>query len=374
MNDNSEILSRWRLILGQFAQEELPLEGMYADEEQCLAFLYDREYSSERGIRNPGSGTAGRGGSVFSVPEWLARVKKLFPKTASEILQKDALVKYGMDEMLTNPDILKTLEPDISLLSRLLTFRGMIPPVVKAQADDIIRRAAEDIEKRLESEVRRCLCGRRSTQSQSSFKVFRNFDFKRTVERNLKNYSTQYGTVIPERLYFRSSIKRYNPWDIIILADQSGSMAESVIYTSIMAAIFARLPFLSTKIAVFDTNIADLSDYTDSCTELLMKVQLGGGTDIYKALCYGEGLITRPQRTIVVLITDLYEGGDIRMVYSKCRDILEGGSRLIVLPALNYEAEPVYNRNAARYITNLGADTAALTPEGLAEWIGSIIS
>ncbi len=374
MTEDKEMLSRWRLILGQFAEESLPLDDMYSQEEDCLAFLYDREYSADRGIRGGIPGFGGRGGSVMNVPDWLRKVKRLFPKSTAEILQKDALSKYGIDEMLTNPEILRTLEPDINLLAKLLTFRGIIPPAVKAQADEIIRKAAEDIEKKLETEVKRSICGRKSGEVQSCYKVFRNFDFKRTVERNLKNYNARYGTIIPNRLYFRSNIKRYNSWDIIILADQSGSMAESVIYTSIMAAIFAKLPFLSTKLAVFDTNIVDLSDYTYDCTEMLMKIQLGGGTDIYKALCYGESLISRPQRTIVILITDLYEGGDIRRAYGKCRDILEGGSRLIVLPALNYEAEPVYNRSAAKYIANLGADTAALTPEELADWIGNIMS
>lgn len=369
MTEKNEMLSRWRLILGQFAEESLPLDGKYTSEDDCLAFLYDREYSAERGIRD-----GGRGNSVLNVPDWLRKIKILFPKSTAEILQKDALTKYGIDEMLTNPDILRTLEPDINLLAKLLTFRGIIPQAVKAQADEIIRKTVEQIEKKLETEVKRCICGRKSGDVQRSHRVFRNFDFKRTIERNLKNYNKQYGTIVPSKLYFRSNIKRYNPWNVIILADQSGSMAESVIYSSIMASIFAKLPFLSTNLVVFDTNIVDLTEYICDCTETLMKVQLGGGTDIYKALCYGENLISHPQRTIVILITDLYEGGDIRRVYKKCRDILESGSRLIVLPALNYETEPVYNRSAAKYIANLGADTAALTPEELADWIGNIMS
>ncbi len=208
---------------------------------------------------------------------------------------------------------------------------------------------------------------------QSHYRVFRNFDFKRTIERNLKNYSKEYKTVIPQRLYFRSNIKKYNPWDVIILADESGSMADSVIYTAIMAAIFAKLPFLSTRIAVFDMNLVDLSEYTDNCAEMLMKVQLGGGTDIYKALCYGESLISRPSQTVVILISDLYDGGDLRRMYSKCKSILEGGSKLLVLPALNYSTEPVYHRSAAKYLVNMGAHVAALTPEELADWIGNII-
>ena len=366
------MLSRWRLILGQFAEEKLPLDGFYSETEDALSFLYDREYSGGRGIRSDGSG--GRGASVFSVPEWLGKVKKLFPKSAAEIMQKDALNKYGIDEMLTNSEILKSLEPDITLLGKLLSFRGVIPENVRRQADDIIRRAAEEISKKREVAIRRSFYGKKLSSTQTYYKVYRNFNFKKTIEKNLKNYSKEYGTVIPKKLYFSNTVKRYNPWDIIILADQSGSMCNSVIYTSVMASIFAKLPFLRTRLAVFDTAIADLSEYTASASDILLKVQLGGGTDIHKALCYGESLITAPAKTIVILITDLYEGGDIRKVYRKCKDILESGARLIILPALDYESEPCYNHSAAKYIAGLGADVAAITPEELAEWIGNIIS
>ena len=376
MTDEREMLSRWRLILGQFAEENLPLDGSYSGEDECLAYLYDHEYTEGRGIRskeNSPDRSGGRGGSVFSVPEWLGKVKKLFPKNTAEILQKDALNKYGINEMLANPEILQSLEPDMNLLTKLLSFRGVIPPAVRAQADVIIKKAAEEISKKLENNVRKCFYGRRTSGAQSYYRVFRNFDFKRTVEYNLKNYSEEYNTIIPHRLYFNNTVKRYNPWDIIILADQSGSMMNSVIHTAIMVAILAKLPFLKVRLFVFDTNIADMSEYVGDCTDILMKVQLGGGTDIYKALCCAQGCIERPQQTIVILISDLYDGMDIRRVYRKCSDILESGSRLMVLPALDYCAEPVYNRPAAAFLAKLGADVAAITPEELANWIGKII-
>lgn len=373
MSDEKEMLSRWRLVLGQFAEESTPLDSSYDEMEDCLSFLYDREYTKERGIRNNDSRVGGRGNSVFNVPDWLRKVKKLFPKETAEILQKDALNKYGIDEILANPEVIQSLEPDINLLSKLLTFRGIIPPALKSQVDEIIKKTADEISKKIENNVRKSLYGKKSTGTQSYYKVFRNFDFKKTVEYNLKNYSSEYGTIIPRRIYFRNIVKRYNSWNIVVLADQSGSMANSVIHTAIMASIFAKMPFLSVRLAVFDTNIVDLSDYVYDCSEILMKVQLGGGTDIYKALCYAQNLILYPQRTIVILITDLYDGGDIRRVYRKCSDILEGGSRLFVLPALDYCSEPVYNRPASKFLAKLGADVANITPEGLADWIGKII-
>lgn len=184
MAEDMEMLSRWRLILGQFAEEKLPLDGSYSETEDALAFLYDREYSGGRGIRSEGSG--GRGASVFSVPEWLGKVKKLFPKSAAEIMQKDALNKYGIDEMLTNSEILKNLEPDITLLGKLLSFRNIIPLNVRKQADDVIRRAAEEISKKLEVAIRRSFYGKKLSSTQSYYKVYRNFDFKKLLKEILK--------------------------------------------------------------------------------------------------------------------------------------------------------------------------------------------
>lgn len=373
MTYDKEMAARWRLILGQFAEESLPLDGQDGDTEETLSFLYDREYGEGRGVSSEDL-RGGTGKSVFIVPEWISKVRTLFPKRASDIMQKDALNRYGIDEMLTDPEILQSLEPDITLLGKLLSFRSIIPDRVKKQADDIIRRATEEISKKLESEVKRCFYGKKLSSAQTYYKVYRNFDFKRTVERNLKNYSPEYKTVIPSKLYFRNTVKCYNPWDVIILCDQSGSMCNSVIYSAVMTGIFAKMPFLRTRIAVFDTSIADLSDYADNAAELLMKVLLGGGTDIYKALCYAESIITSPAKTIVILISDLYDNQDMKRFIRKGADIMESGSRLIVLPALDYESEPSYNRPAAKVLAQLGANVAAVTPEELAEWIGNIIS
>ncbi len=374
MTDAKIMESRWRLILGQFAEEQLPLGEGFGEADEALSFLYDREYSG-RGVRTDSGGQqGGRGGSVLTVPDWLHKVRKLFPKQTSEILCHDAMEKYGIEELLCDPEILRNIEPDITLLGKLLSFRSVIPENVKAQADEIIRRIAEEIRKKLENDVKKAICGKRASSSNSYYRVYKNFDFKRTVERNLKNFNHEVGTIIPRQIYFHDNVKRYNPWDIIILADQSGSMANSLIYSAVTASIFARLPFLTTHLAVFDTAVVDLSEHIDSAADILMKVQLGGGTDIFKALCYGEKLIKTPAKTIIILITDLYDGSDIRLTYRKCADLIGGGTKLFVLPALDYEGEPVYNRTAAKTLAKLGAQVGAVTPEGLSEWIGNILS
>ncbi len=369
MTDDSEMLSRWRLILGSFAEENIPIDGDSENIDGTLSFLYDREYSESRGLSPEG----GRGASVFTVPEWIGKVRKLFPKKASDIMQKEALHKYGIEELLTDPKVLEEIEPDINLLGKLLSFKNIIPKQIRELADRVIRETVMEIQKKLESEIRKNFSGKRTSSEAYAPKIYKNFDFKKTVKANLKYYSKAHSSIVPRKLYFYGRIKRYNPWEVIILVDESGSMADSVIYSAVTAAVFAKLPFMKVRLAAFDTSVTDLSDYTDSAADILMKVQLGGGTDILKAVSFAEGKITTPAKTIVILITDLYEGGDIRRLYAKCGEILEGGSKLFVITALDYNCTPVYNRPAAKVLADMGASVGAVTPEGLAEWIANII-
>ncbi|MGN0606174.1 MAG: VWA domain-containing protein [Oscillospiraceae bacterium] len=367
--ENNESLSRWRLILGEFAENNIPVDENSREADEALSFLYDNEYGEKRGMRK-----GGKGSSVMDVPEWLKKIKKLFPKETCDIMQKQALNKYGMTDMLKNPDVLREIEPDIDLLKKLLSFRSVLPENVRIMADNIIRQVVEELKRKLEVNVRKAFSGKKLPYSTNAPKVYRNFNFKRTVERNLKNYSPEYKTIIPQRLYFDANIRNYNPWNVIILVDESGSMSDSVIYSAITASIFSKLPFISIKLVIFDTKLVDLSEYTSDAVETLMKVQLGGGTDIYKALCYAQKLMTAPQKTIVILISDLYDGNDYRYMYGCCSAIVEAGAKFFVLPALDYSVSPCYDRRAAENMAKRGAEVCAVTPEGLAEWIGNVIS
>ena len=278
-----------------------------------LDYLYSREYGEEQEIRKDRQG--GSDGSQLTVPSWLHQVKKLFPKQTVEVLERHALEKYGMTELLTDPEVLQKLE-----------LKHMMKGDVLQMAREIVRKVAEEIARRLEQEVR------------VSF-----------------------------------FMKKYNQWRVIICVDESGSMLDSVIYSAIMAGIFAKLPMLHTKLVIFDTNVVDLSGYVDDPVETLMSVQLGGGTNIAGALSYCEGLIDFPFRAMVVLVTDLYEGGGYQRLYSTCKGIIESGARLVVLTALDMDANPNYDRNAATVLADMGAFVGAMTPEELAGWMGKII-
>ena len=215
--------------------------------------------------------------------------------------------------------------------------------------------------------------GQINRNASSPVKSARNLDMKKTIQRNLKNYDRERQQLVLKNVYFNSRMKKYNQWRVIVCVDESGSMLDSVIHSAIMAGIFARLPMLDTKLVIFDTNVVDLSGYVEDPVETLMSVQLGGGTDIARALGYCESLIDYPFRTMLVLVTDLYEGGGYARLYGTAKGIIESGAKLIVLPSLDHAAVPNYDRNAAAVLADMGASVGAMTPEELAEWMGKII-
>lgn len=375
MADEQEILNRWRLVLGKYAQEQISFSSdsvNYMDMERVLDYLYSREYGDEQEVREERRG--GREGSQLTVPGWLHKIKKLFPKRTVEILERHALEKYNMTELLTDPDVLRRLEPNKDLLKTILELKHMMKGEVLQMAREIVRKVAEEIARKLEQEVRVSFFGQINRNASSPVKSARNLDMRKTIRMNLKNYDTENRQLVLKNVYFNSRMKKYNQWRVIICVDESGSMLDSVIHSAIMAGIFAKLPMLDTKLVIFDTNVVDLSGYVEDPVEALMSVQLGGGTNIAGALNYCEGLIDFPFRTMVVLVTDLYEGGGYQRLYSTAKGIIESGAKLVVLTALDMDANPNYDRNAAAVLADMGAFVGAMTPEELAGWMGKIIA
>lgn len=381
MTDEQELLNRWRLVLGKYAADRLPFSSAddsygdvlhYMDMEEALDFLYSREYSEEQGIREE-ERAGGRENSKLTVPSWLQQVKRLFPKQTAEIMERHALEKYNMTELLTDPEVLQKLEPNRDLLKTILTLKHMMKGRVLEMAKEIVRKVAEELMKKMEQELRRSFFGKLDRTSSSPVKSARNLDIKKTIRQNLKNYDTEQQRLVLKQVYFHSRMKRYNSWRVILCVDESGSMLDSVIHSAVMAGIFAKLPMLDVKLIIFDTNVVDLSGYVEDPVETLMSVQLGGGTNIAGALSYCETLIDFPYRTMVVLISDLYEGGGYQNLYRVSKGIIESGAKLIALTALDMAANPSYDRHAAAKLAELGAHVGAMTPEELAEWIGKII-
>ena len=375
--NRAETLNRWRLILGESAEAGLshaedytPDDFKYTEVDEILGYLYNREYGEEQGYRKGG----GRGPSDLTVPRWLNKVRDLFPKPTVEILEKQALDRYGLTEMLTDKKLLESLEPNMNLLKNIMQFKGRMKGDVLKSAKEIVRVVVDELRRKLESQTKASITGKRSRYASSSVRSLRNLNFKQTITKNLKNYDKNHRRFVIDRLYFDGNIQSHNKWDIIIGVDESGSMLDSVIYSSVMASIFYRLNALRTKLFIFDTQVVDLSDKLEDPVDVLMNVQLGGGTHITKALRYGETLIENPGKTIYILVSDLEEGYPIQHMYKACKDILDTGCKLLVLTALDFNGDTVYNKHAAQTLSNMGAHVAAITPNELADWIGEIIT
>lgn len=371
--NNSEALNRWRLVLGKFADGNISFLGdgnvNYAGMDDVLDFLYGREYGEDRGVRQGSLGP-----SSLTVPEWITKIRELFPKNTVEILEKHALSRYNLTELLSDNEVLRKLEPNTDLLKSILQMKHLMKGEVLDTARTIVKQVAEEIRRKLEQDIRTAITGRVDRNSSGTLKSMRNLDFRKTIRRNLKNYIPEKNQLIVDKVYFNRRVKLYNPWRVIIAVDESGSMLGSVIHSAVMAGIFARLPMLKTSLVIFDTEVVDLTGYIEDTVETLMSVQLGGGTNIAKALQYCYGLVENPYRTMMILVTDLCEGGSYETMYSRAKSIIETGARLIVLTALDYEAAPVHDRRAAERMAAMGASVASLTPEGLAKWITEVIS
>ena len=367
-------LNRWRLILGSFSN--LEIDNEYSEIDETLNFLYDREYTQNGGysLDNFNNSNSSKEKSALTVPKWISKVKKLFPKETVEIMQKQALEKYKLTEILTDENILKEIEPNIELLKNILTFKDMMSQNVRKLAYDIVKKTLEEIKNKMEVEIKKVFYGKKLPNSNTTNKIFKNLDIKKTIRYNLKNYDIKNKTIFTDKLFFNQNIKKYNPYNIIILIDESGSMLDSVIYSSIMASIFANLPYLSIKLVIFDISVVDLSEHIKEPIDILFKVQLGGGTNIAQALEYAKKITVAPDKTIVLLISDLFDSNDYKLMYKNANDIIESGSKLIVLTALDYNANSIYDKEAARYFSKIGAKVGALTPSKLSKWISDIIS
>jgi len=369
-------LNRWRLILGGYAKNQLNFtEGAdfgngisCMDLEEALDFLYHREQGED--VRRQGGTEASR----LTAATWITRIRKLFPKETVEILERHALDTYGMTELLTDKEVLEKLEPNQELLKTILQLKHLMKGEVLDAARRIVKKVAEEIAEKLNHDIRRSLLGRIDRNASSPVPSIRNLDIKKTIRKNLKHYDTENQRLMLEQVYFNSRTMRYSQWRVVIAVDESGSMLDSVIHSAVMAGIFARLPMLDTKLVIFDTNVVDLSDSVSDPVETLMSVQLGGGTDIGGALNYCAQLIQMPHRTMVVLVTDLYEGCGYRRMYQACQGIIESGAKLIVLPSLDHAAVPNYDRNAAAVLADMVASVGAMTPEELSGFIAKILS
>ncbi|MFB7967146.1 VWA domain-containing protein [Streptomyces rubiginosohelvolus] len=376
---DAERLRRWRMVLGADSADSTgcTLTGQDAAMDGALDALYGGGAGKKPNGRGNGGRSAGLGASAPSVARWLGDIRTYFPSSVVQVMQRDAIERLGLSALLLEPEMLEAVEPDVHLVGTLLSLDKAMPETTKETARAVVRKVVEDLERRLESRTRATLTGALDRSARISRPRHRDIDWDRTIRANLKNYLTlpapdaattagstgTTGTVVPERLvgYGRSS--RSAKKDIVLCVDQSGSMAASVVYASVFGAVLASMRTLSTRLVVFDTAVVDLTDQLDDPVDVLFGTQLGGGTDINRALAYCQSRIIRPVDTVVVLISDLYEGGIRDEMLKRVAAMKASGVQFVSLLALSDEGAPAYDHEHAAALGALGAPAFACTPD-----------
>ena len=378
MTEHDDIsVNRWRLVLGGQADRDLKFSGSdvdiqaFEDMEDLLDYLYSRSGGDDvRGEKRKG----GNGGSSLSAAKWITKVRELFPQQTADVLEKHALEEFQLTELLTDKEVLEKMTPNMDLLKTVMQLRHLMKGEVLETAKRIAAKVADELREKLENSVRRSVMGRIDRNNSSPVHSARNLDIKKTVRRNLKNYDNERGQLMLKDIYFSDRVKRYSNRTVIIAIDESGSMLGSVIYSAVMAQIISKLPFAEVKLVIFDTNIVDLTGYAEEPAEVLMSIQLGGGTLIGNALAYCESLIKTPSQTTVICVTDLYEGGPLNTLMNVSKNIILSGAKLSFLTALDENANAAFDRSIGQQLADMGAFVGALTPDKLGDYVGKIFS
>ncbi len=360
--NEAERLRRWRLVLGGQAEGSCgALTGVPAEMDQALAALYDSDAAGHLG----GSGTrrGGRGGSSPSVARWLGDIRRYFPTSVVQVMQRDALERLDLRELLLQPEMLESAHADVHLVASLIALSGVIPASTKDTARRVVRKVVQELLKKLEEPMRSAVTGALDRSQRNRRPRHSEIDWNRTIRANLRHWQQDYRTIVPQQLIGYGRKARSPQREVVLCIDQSGSMAASVVYSSIFGAVMASLPAVATRMVVFDTSIVDLTDQLDDPVELLFGVQLGGGTDINGAVGYCQSVIREPRNTILVLVSDLYEGGVEANLLRRAAALVESGVQFIALLALSDEGAPAYDRALAAKLAALGVPSFACTPD-----------
>lgn len=368
--NSNERLKRWRMILGgdQADGTGVTLTGVDASIDQCLSALYDAKPAAA-GAKKRGGGL---GGSSPSVARWLGDVRSYFPTSVVRVMQQDAMERLNLRQLLLEPEMLETVVPDVHLVADLLALSGVMPAKTRQTARVVVQKCVDELQRKLAEPMRTAVMGALNRAARNRRPRHSEIDWNRTIRANLKHYQPEYRTIVPEsRIGYGR--KRGAQRDIILCIDQSGSMATSVVYSGIFGAVLASLPAVRTQVVVFDTNVVDLTEKLDDPVEVLFGTQLGGGTDIHRAISYCQGLVRQPDQTIMILISDLIEGGVQENLLKRAAAIISSGVSLITLLALSDDGAPVYDHGNAAALAELGSPAFACTPDQFPDLMAAAI-
>jgi Mg-chelatase subunit ChlD len=375
---------RWRLLLGQAGEENLaeaagdgdgPGSGAGAGRildrddqamDGALSALYDRDGQGE-------ARQAGLGASAPSVARWLGDIRTYFPSAVVQVMQRDAIERLNLRQLLLEPEMLASVQPDVHLVGTLLSLNQLLPEQTRETARQVVRTVVDGIERRIANRTRTAVAGALNRAARARRPKLRDVDWNRTIAANLKHYLPEQRTVVPERLVGYGRRQQVVARDIVLAVDQSGSMASSVVYASVFGAVLASIRAVRTSLVVFDTAVVDLTDQLHDPVELLFGTQLGGGTDINRAIGYCQTLITRPRESIFVLVSDLLEGGVREQMLARVTAMIDSGVHVVALLALSDDGAPVYDTDNAAALAALGVPAFACTPDSFPDLLALAI-
>jgi len=389
-----EAALRWRLVLGRHGEEQLARDDLQPAQDKdgegeggakggdlaermqdaermeiALDYVYDRAHA-QRAHHIAGSGEHGG----LTVPAWLSGVRQLFPVEAVRIIERDALTRFGMTELVTDADALRHAERSEHLVKAILQFKHLMGGEVLEAAREVVEEVVGELADKLQLECGPALHGPVDPERGRPQRTFRNADWNRTVRRNLDNYDVEEERIVVDRVYYRHRQRSRSPWRVVVAVDQSGSMTDSLIHSAVMAAIFARLPSVTCNLVLWDHRVVDVSEWVSDPIEVLMSCQLGGGTQLLPALQYCGTLVTEPERTILVVVSDFYMWDGADEVLPVAGELAESGALCIGLCALDADGKAVHDEAFARRLAGAGWFVASMTPKALAEHIGKVIA
>ncbi len=372
--DDLDMLRRWRLILGPGAEETIAQMGggALSEEEMLMDAALSEIYGSE-GDGADQSRSAGLGASKLRLSKWLGDLRTLFSPMEVQVIQRDAIERRGLKQLLFEPEMLESLEPDVKTATLLLTLKDQVPEQAKAQARAYIAAIVEQINRMLADDLRRAVSASLNRRAHSPLPSAAALDFRMTVRRNLQHYDRSRAMLLPEHFYFYERAKRSSARTVILDIDQSGSMGESAIYSGVMGCILASIRAVETHVVAFDTAVTDLTEHCADPVDLLYGIQLGGGTDIEKSVAYCETLIRSPAKTTLFLVSDLYEGGNRALLEQRLAGLKESGVCVVVLLAISDSGRPIYDASFAERLAGYDIPCFACPPQRLPELLGTAL-
>ncbi|MCE9623706.1 MAG: VWA domain-containing protein [Actinomycetia bacterium] len=368
---------RWRMVLGGIDEGETEQPGMTAVRldghdariDAALAALYD----APRDRRGGGSRAGGLGSSAPAVARWLGDIRRYFPTSVVQVLQRDAIDRLKLRQLLLEPEMLRAVEPDLHLVTLLVELNRLLPDATRATARKVVAQVVDQIEQRLAARTKQAVRGALARSQRTRRPRPSDIDWGRTIHANLRHYLPDQQTVIPERLVGYGRRQRSLARDVIVAIDQSASMADSVVYASVFGAVLASIPAFRTHVVAFDVAVADLTPLLHDPVDVLFGVQLGGGTDIAQAVGYCQQLITRPADTLLILVTDLFEGGNAALLHDRIAALAQAGVCVVVLLALSDEGAPAYDHAQAAALAEMGVPSFACTPDAFPELLAAAL-